>query len=249
MQEYYPLGYITHPPESRIRRMSKRARSTSTTSKGASKTKKRRTSTKLNQIQLLHAPRNEVKAIDFANSTTITNAGVVVSSLASYTQGVNYFGNFIGRTLQPVGLDMRFHLVGPGQATGGAVTDLFDCVRMLVFQWMDDDVPTISGILQTLNTNSPILMDNYNNINVLVDKLFPLWVTAFDATATTGATCFKNYSDRIYTKGKRMVPIEMGTAAGTKFQNGGVYLAFICGSTTAPHPTISYDLRLTFRDS
>lgn len=204
---------------------------------------------KINQLALIHAPRAEIKAIDYTNTITITNAGSVTSSIASFTQGVNYFGNFIGRTLKPVGLDFRFHLVGPGQTTGGAITDLFDCVRLVVFQWMDDDVPTISGTLQTVNTNSPILIDNYNNINVLIDRLFPLWVTAFDSTATTGATAFKNYSERIYIKGKKMVPIEMSTIAGTKFMGGGIYIALVCGSTTVPHPTMSFDMRLTFQDS
>lgn len=207
-------------------------------------------SLKANQLQILRARPDEVKVYD-ASVVDIANVtGVVINPLVTqaFAQGTAQRNEFIGRFLTPIGLDLRFHVVGPAQASGATVPDLFDNVRVVVFQFLDSDVPTVAGVLQTSSHLSPLNLTNYNNINVLMDRLFPLYPTAIDSDSN--ACMYNNYSERVYIKGKKMVPIEMNTdGASNTFQKGGIYWCQIGNSTVAPHAAVQVHMRLSFKDS
>lgn len=185
----------------------------------------------------------------FTNPTSITTAGTVINLTASMTQGANWKNNYIGREVQPVGLDLRFNLVG-ALSNAFIGSDLNNITKVLLFQWMDDAVPTTATLLESGATAagpvSPILFSNYNNIEVLYEETFPTFIQAYDPANNYGSS--NGYTRRIYIKGKKMRTIEYNNSNGGTAK-GQLYLLVISDSALAPSPTFDAYTRLTFLDS
>lgn len=214
----------------------------------AKKAKKVGNQTKFEKVQTRPNPL-EHKVFDLDTTTTVTTAGTIVNMYSAFTQGVGYRNAYLARIVTPVGLDIRWHAVGPGQYTGaaGVLTDLYANIRLIVYQWFDSAIPTMSGTVQTVaSILSPINIDNYQNINVLMDEIISLDCTTYEHDV--GAQTYTNKAGRRYIKGKKMGPIELNTGAG-QFQDGGIYYAVYSVSGSAPHPALEVYLRLTAVDA
>lgn len=202
---------------------------------------KRRRIVKSSVQGLIASSRSEAKVIDFFDNISPTSAGIVRTSVSSFSSGTGYRNQFVGRTLFPISLDIRLQIVGPGGAV--APTDQFDSVRLVVFQWMGNLAPTVATVLQTASNISPILEDSKNDLNILADRMYPLWCTS----ALTNFNSWNSYMERIFIKGRRMVPINMNSTP--VFVSGGLYYLAIANSAAAPVPQVGITFRITFLDS
>jgi len=191
--------------------------------------------------------RSDPKVTDFYYAATaVTSSGTILNLLANLTSGTGYLNNFVGRQLTPIGLDIRYQVIGC-QSNALAASDLTNNVRVMIFQWDDAVTPTVAGVLQAASTNmmSPILITNYDNITVLHDKLYSTWITSFDATS--GYANSNAYTRRKYIKGFRINPITWNSGAVDP-QKGGLYALLISDSGVTPNPFVTLTSRLTFND-
>ena len=68
----------------------------------------------------------------------------------------------------------------------------------MLFQWMQEVVPAINGVLQTFSVYAPINADNRENIIVLRDILLPLYAHGQANVHLDGSM--------VYVKGKKCIP-------------------------------------------
>lgn len=194
------------------------------------------------------APRSDPKVTDTNNAGSITSTGTILNLQANLVTGTGYKDNYIGRKVTPIGLSVRFDLAG-AQSNVFAGADLNNFSRLLVFQWMDNTTPTVATVLETIVGGaivlSPILMANYNNIQVLVDKTFPTWVTYYDSSS--GYSASNGYNEVRYVKGKKMVPLEFTTSTVVPVK-GSIWALLVSDSAIAPSPAYTLYTRLTFLD-
>lgn len=177
--------------------------------------------------------------------SAVTTAGTVLNLMTSMVAGTGYKNNYIGREIQPVGLDLRISVVG-ALSNAFAAADLNNQTRIMVFQWMDDAVPTVASTLEGGSVLSPIEINNYNNIEVLYDENFATFMAAFDPVNNYGSST--SHTRRIYIKGKKMRNVEFNSTGGG-LSKGGIYAVIVSDSAIAPSPTYAIYSRLTFLDS
>lgn len=171
----------------------------------------------------------DYKVTDSTYSTTVSDAGAVVSLLGNLTRGDNYIDNFEGGRITPASLEFRVSGT-PGDAT--------NVLRVILFQWFDSTTPAAAGVLQLTGAYgvfSPKYLSNRDNINVLADRTW------------TMDTYNPVFFERIYIKGKKMTNVEFPTGAVTA-QKGGIYCLMISDSAAATHPSLDWASRVTFID-
>lgn len=203
----------------------------------------------------LRSVHPDFKVTDSHNFGPIPNApAVFISLLENMSTGTGMKDEYVGRTITPVGLDVRLELVG-SQTSTFLGADLYNNSRILIFQWMDDATVTEAGILQSVaeglapgfKTTSPINFSNYNNIEVLVDENFQTFINAFEPTSGSYATSDLKFMHR-YIKGRKMREVEFDGTGGASTRKGGLFAMLTSDSTADPHPSFNLYTRLTFLD-
>jgi len=203
----------------------------------------------------LRSVHPDFKVTDTHNAGFAPNApATIISLLENMSTGTGMKDEYVGRTITPVGLDVRLELIG-SQTSTFVGADLFNNSRILVFQWMDDATVTEAGILQSVaeglspgfKTTSPINFSNYNNIEVLVDENFQTFINAFEPTTGSYATSDLHFMHR-YIKGKKMREVEFDGSGANTTRKGGLFAMLLSDSTAAPNPSFNLYTRLTFLD-
>jgi hypothetical protein len=179
----------------------------------------------------------EYKVTDSAGVGSVSNTGTMASLTNSLIRGTDYLNQFEGGRILPEGIQIRYEWTMGSLAGVGDGTNV---CRVIIFQWMDSIVPTVAGILQTVNPLSAVLLTNRSNIIVLHDRLVSLKQYAPNGN---DAQCVQ-----AYVKGKRMVPMEFPSGAVIP-QKGGLYALFLSDSTVAPAPNLDFYFRVTFTDT
>lgn len=197
---------------------------------------------------MVKGPKREIKVLDYYTSNLgVSAAGVILTPLVNFAQGTGYFNQFIGRTIKPLGLDLRWYSTASVASLSPIIgADQNNIVRYLVFQWMNNTVPVVADILQdtvTAPSMSPINITNYQYIKVLADIVDPVWLT-YDTSSTAGGI---STFGRRYIKGKHMSEICMDTN-GPKWAEGGIYILMVSDSGAVPNPGGKMFTRLTFED-
>lgn len=194
---------------------------------------------------LIRNPRPETKILDVASgSTNITTTGTVFNLLSGIAVGTAADGNFIGKQIFPISLDIRWEIIG-AQSNLMAGADLSNKTRLLVFQWQDASTPNVTGVLKTADPLSPISFVNYDNIQVLRDRIYSTWVQSYDSGSSYANS--NAITKRWYIKGKHMTQISYNAGAGS-WQKGQLYLVAISDSSVAPNPVFKLYSRLVFTD-
>jgi len=196
--------------------------------------------------QLVRLPRVDYKYTDFTSGPgSITTSGTILNLTANLVPGTGFKNNFIGREVTPTSLDIRYEVVG-ASSNVFAAADLNNKMRVLIFQWEDSTTPSVTGIIENAAVLSPISGINYENIDVLSDKIYSTWVNSFDATSAYGNS--NSYSTRIYVKARKLMPLTWNSG-NTDFQKGTIYCLVISDSAATPNPTFSIQTRLVYQDA
>lgn len=168
-------------------------------------------------------------------------SGTIVSATSNLVRGTAGIDNFVGNTLKPTGFQGKFIFTTNNQN--------FSNVCVMVFQWFDASVPTITGILQNGGNSpqcvlSPVLVTNKSQINVLYDRHWYMAPTAGDSSFIAGQGGF---TDKFYIPGSRLrrMKFNSGTSA---LQDGGIYVLYVTDDPTATFPQFAFYNRLSFMD-
>jgi len=216
--------------------------------------------------QITQDPRLDLKVWVHTNGGTVTSSpGTMVplngsNNMITLARGTSPLNQFTGRTIIPKSIEARFLVVGPQVNAANTAPDVYATVRVILFQWMDDSTPTVTGTpatdllepLTSANTAqqmmAPISSNNRSSIVVLMDKMVttylmtdirgPLTGTYSDSSST--ARSFKKYI-----KGRRCCPIEFASATAA-YQKGGLYLGLISDSSSAPSPGVTWNIKVNF---
>ena len=187
------------------------------------------------------AGRVEMKVTYKNDAGSVTTTGVIDQLTANMTRGNAAIDNFLGLEVLPTSVRVNIALtMGQSAIASGDGTNI---MRVLVFQWYDSTLPAISGILQ--DATSPLSMlrwENKENIKVLADRLYALKQTGLQQDSHDAI------SDRIYIKGKKMVPIQFN-AAGNAVQKGNIYIIILSDSSVTANPYVVYHSQITYTDS
>lgn len=181
----------------------------------------------------------EYKVTDYGVTGTVNSTGSVLTPLINLTRGNDYFNNFIGQRIMPVGFRFRYTWsMGPVAGVG----DGTNVCRVIIFQWLDAGTPTIAQITQNSTVLSPTLLSNRDKINVLHDHVTTLAQYAgsalgYDCKAVDG-----------YVKGRRMVPTEYTTGLVATVNKGNIFVMALTDSAIPPAPSLNLYTRLTFND-
>lgn len=175
---------------------------------------------------------------DVSGSGGVSTTGTIVSLLSSATRGTNGINGFSGNVINPQGLRIKYYW---------SSDQSFNSVRVLVFQWFDATVPTLSGILQASSTGlatiSPILVTNTQYLKVLYDGHHMLAPTAGDAAVVGQGVA----SADIYIPGRRLKQIKYN-ASSNFVQDGCLYMVLVSDDSIVNFPQCTYYSRLTFTD-
>jgi hypothetical protein len=178
----------------------------------------------------------ELKAFDgnITPASTVSTTMTIVR-LSGINQGTTVT-NRIGDSLSLASIEVR------SAAAMTIATDFTNQLRMIVFQWCQDDnvyAPAVADIVTFVaagqSTVSPIVHDNANKIDVLVDHLFAL--------SGTGES-IKTF--HVIPSRFRLPQIQYNPAAING--EGNLYIAYVSDSAAIPFPVLSASWRINFYD-
>ena len=192
-------------------------------------------------VQRKTAARVEMKVTHLNDAQTVSNTGYIQSLTANMTRGNAAVDNYLGNEVLPTSVRVNIGLtMGPSLVANGDGTNF---LRVIVFQWYDSTSPAVSGILNT--SSSPFSMLNWvniENIKVLADRLVNLHQYGLKQDS------YDSWSEKIYIKGKKMVPVKFNVA-GTAAQKGDIYLLVVSDSSVPANPYMTYQSQITYTDS
>lgn len=195
--------------------------------------------------------RPEFKCTDESQiGVTVTSTPTIVSLTANMTHSTGTLNSYIGASVDPQSLQLRYHLVGGQDSLLSPLTsDSSNNSRVSVIQWLADSIPVVGDIYQ--NTAQPSLspwsVNNLEKMNVLYDQLIPTYLTCFRTGVSGNLANSNSYSERVYVKGKKMALLRFNNAGNTT-EFGDIYFIFTSDSGATPHPTLSWHTRLTYTD-
>lgn len=172
------------------------------------------------------------------SGANVTSAGTIASLYQNLIRGTNGQDQFVGNIVTPQAITLKFF---------AHTSELRNVVRVIVFQWFDDGVPTVAGILQNpaipFGCISPILVSNKEFIKVLADQSFQMAPSAGNPITGEGVTG----PHTIYIPGKRLKPTRWQASANV-VQDGNLFILYISDDLLPAHPQITWYSRVTFSD-
>lgn len=176
-------------------------------------------------------------------ATGVSNGGQIISLCGNLTRGDLGYDQFEGNTIRPQAITLKYYF---------HTNQIFNTVRLMVFQWFDSSTPAVSGVLQStgvssLVTISPTLTTNKPLMKVLYDCTHAIAPTASDATFTNVAHGITQ-PVTVYIPGKRLRPVKFNSTT-TARQDGDLFILVISDDVAPTHPVINLYSRLTFSDS
>lgn len=192
-------------------------------------TKKARTST--NRARPPRAFKDELKYTTYSIAAVQqTWTGAVQSLYGNLSRGDAGRNNYDGNMVKPRSITVRLNMVP------GGVTDI---LRVIVVQQIRGPAPTVAQLLDLSGGTAQQPIASYNrpykrSIKVLADRLYDL------------SSSFKGeYTDTIYIKGKKLVPLEVLSTAQTII-TGDILLYTYAQSATGA--TMSMYSEITYTD-
>lgn len=192
-------------------------------------------------VQRKTSARVENKVTFYGGAQAISTTGYIQALTDNMARGTAAVDNYLGNEVLPTSVRVNIGLtIGPSAIANGDGTNF---MRVMVFQWLDSTTPALSGILNTATSPfSMLYWHNIENIRVLADRLVPLWQPGLKQDS------YYAWSEKIYVKGKKMVPIKFNSA-GTAAQKGEIYLLVLSDSSITANPYMTYQSQITYTDS
>lgn len=181
----------------------------------------------------------ELKAVQYeALGQSITNSGTIFNLQTTLTRGTSGLNNFLGNEILPTSL--RLNINCAASPTISLPADIFNFIRFIIFQWDDNNSPTVGNILATSNVTSQYLWSSRPHLRILSDQK-----VAFQQPdpALSSDTEYLY----VYVKGKKMEPISFPSATLIP-QKGGLWMLAISDSAVTPAPVLSFSSQITFTD-
>lgn len=154
----------------------------------------------------------------------------------------------VGDELTWVSTKFRFEIVN----SQGALSDVYNNMRLMIFQWHPNSVPTAADVLIPGPSGSPDILSTYGHdrraeFTVLYDETFK--TVGNQLAATTPATSIITTGVQTRDVSLRFARKKCGFTGASTNANEMLYLLIVTDSIVAPHPTISYQMKTFFRDS
>jgi len=196
--------------------------------------------------------RPEYKVTDVsvigANSTT---AATIQSLTAFMVHGNGTLNGYVGGSIDPQSIQLRVATsAGESSSIIPIGPDTSNNVRVIIFQWLGDSVPTGPDLFQSAgagSTYSPWNISNIDKINVLMDRTYGHYLTVFQDNAVTTSVSGTHSVDKVYIPGRKLAPISFNSG-GTAVTGNDVYICHVSDSSASPHPQVSYYTRMTYID-
>lgn len=170
----------------------------------------------------------------------VYNTGHIQNLYANMLQGTKPLNEYLGNEVLPTSVRMNISTtMGPLAGIG----DGTNICRCIIFQWMDASTPVPAGLLALpSDPHSFILWNNIENVRVLSDKL---WVLKQNSASSTS---YDAWSDKVYIKGKKIMPTKFDQHGGPTTQKGGLYCLLLTDSSAAPAPYFNVTWQVTYTD-
>ncbi|AXH74174.1 MAG: capsid protein [Cressdnaviricota sp.] len=213
------------------------------------------------QVRRLATIGKELKfAITFsANGVAVTSAGTIYD-LTNVAQGTTDTSR-VGDRLTLCGkMELFLQFVGPESLTG-LVNDIYNTIRIVVFQLKEKAVAGTNPITTDIFLNGPTgaadVLSLYNHDNrqiytILKDVVINL---VNNQNSTVGGTGFTTaQSNHIWTK-KLMIPMGKKVRKDIQYISGGnngynkIFMMVFSDSGAAPNPTMTGNSKVFFRDA
>lgn len=179
------------------------------------------------------------KYTDNSFNGTVSATGAITSLLANLIRGDAGLNEFSGNDVKPQAITFKYYVNS---------NQIFNSVRVVLFQWFDSATPVISGVLQTnatsLATISPTLVTNKKYIKVLYDKTHVIAPTAGGDTTVIGQGVAHA---SVYIPGRKLRPVRYNSSANT-VQDGNIYCLQISDDNVISYPGLIWYSRITFAD-
>jgi len=201
----------------------------------------------LSQVQKLIHRNEELKFVVASQNLTAQSSTASVANILVVGQGdsdssrdgdsLKWFGN----------IDLALQVVNGQGATG----DIYNNVRVVIFQWHPNSVPTsanifLFGVTAAVDVYSHYNHDQRSQYKILFDKVFTTCGNA--NAATTPNTNFVTTGVRKFTvslaRAAKTVQYVGGTTVGTNL----FYLLLVSDSALATHPQVGLTLKGYYHD-
>jgi len=229
---------VRKPPLRRMARMSKRGG--------------RRTALTRNQrmeVQRLVQRSSELKYFAFNSGVTTPISAAMSISAAPFQvpQGVTD-STRIGDELTMVAVRFRFEILN----SLGALSDAFNNFRVCIFQWKPNSVPAAVDVFIPGPSGAPDIWSNYGHdfrsqFTILYDETFK--TVGNQLAATTPGTAITTTGVQERKISLKFALKKVHYAAGGVTAGNLLYLALVTDSSVVPHPTITYQMKMFFRDA
>lgn len=186
--------------------------------------------------------RVDLKYTDFGTlAFNIGTGGVMSSVFFNMSRGDQGRNQFEGNWIRPTGWLFRYYM---------HTSEIRNCVRILLFQWLDATVPVASGVLQDISAGwgviSPTLVTNRNYIRVLYDRTHQIAPQAGNA-GTLGGEGISPVV-KVWIPGKKLQKVRFQSGANT-VQRGDLYVLAISDDVILPQPQLTFWSRVTYSDT
>lgn len=162
------------------------------------------------------------------------------------TQGVTD-SNRIGDELTWISAKLRFEIVN----SLGVASDSYNNFRFVIFQWHPNSTPVATDVFISGPSGAPDIYSTYGHdrrheFTIVYDECFrtvgngQAATTPFTSITTTGV----QNRDISFRFAKKKCSFVGAGVTGTNL----FYVALVSDSTTAPHPTITYQIKTFYRD-
>lgn len=163
----------------------------------------------------------------------------IVSLYSNLVRGDSGLNNFQGNVVKPQAITMKYY---------ADTAQVFNVLRVMVFQWFDSVTPALTGILQSGTTGialcSPVNITNKQYIKVLYDKTHMLAPTAGDAAVIGNGTIDPV---TVYIPGKRLRTTRFNATTAV-VQDGNIYVMFLSDDAALGTVNVTYHTRVTLKD-
>lgn len=222
----------------------KRQRSGSVNSKAAKKPRLvRQDATVTAVVRKELRKKTDWKFTDYGiSSSPIYNIGAIETLYQNLSRGTNGKDNYTGNVIRPQAITLKYW----AECGSTKWTNL----RVMIFQWFDSVIPSVSGILENTTTGqgviSPTLITNKQYIKVLYDKTHILSPTAADGSGNVIGYGTVD-PQTVYIPGKRLRTTKFNSNSNV-VQDGDIYILMISDDSALGTVNFTMYSRVTFSD-
>lgn len=181
----------------------------------------------------------DLKYADYLVSANVTNGGTITSLFSNMTRGDNGLNMHNGNIVIPRYITVDYFFV---------TQQLYNSLRIMVFQWQETTTPTLSTLLQSttsgIATISPINISAKSEIKVLADHKLILAPSAGGDTTPIGHGV---YSGSMYIPERKLKPVRFNASANL-IQSQNIYVMFVSDDAVPVYPTLNLYTRVAFTD-